>query len=29
MGDGNNVEIFTPDLILFKTGDGGSDESGK
>ena len=29
MRDGNNVEIFTPDLILFKTGDGGSDESGK
>ena len=29
MGEGNQVEIFTPDLILFRTGDGGSDESGK
>jgi hypothetical protein len=29
MGDGNKVEIFTPELILFKTGDGAGDESGK
>ena len=29
MGSGNQVEIITPDLILFKTGVGGNDESGK
>jgi len=29
MGDDNKVEIFTPELIIFKTGDGASDGSRK
>jgi hypothetical protein len=29
MGEGNQVEILTPDLILFRTGDGADVESGK